>query len=155
MKLRLLYLRGQSAAWVETGAADFAKKISGVVPFVEESIRSPSVERERAEEKTKAEGEALLKNIEKNERLILFDEKGREFKDSRQFSTYLVKGLSAGRLTFAIGGPYGFSSAVRERADGEIRLATLTMNHHIARLAALEQIYRGLAIWKNLPYHNE
>jgi len=158
MKLTLIYLKGQSSDWAEAGCSEFVKKISLMTPFEEMAIKAPSRDRGQAAEKKEAEGEALLKKLDKpGDKLILFDEKGRAFESSRKFSEYLVKkiGSGSGRLVFAIGGPYGFSDAVRQRAEESVMLSTLTMNHHVARIMALEQLYRAISISKNLPYHND
>ncbi len=157
MKVRLAVIQNKSTAWADAAAGEYQKKISAILKFEELTIKSKNLERSAAAAKKSAEGESLLKNIEASDHLILFEEKGRQFESSVDFSKYLVKVLGSGKrnLTFAIGGPYGFSDSVRERANEKISLSNLTMNHHLARVAALEQIYRALSIWKNLPYHNE
>lgn len=156
MKLELYYFQGQTSKWAELAAAEFTKKIAVLASFSEFAIRSPSRGREQFEEKREIEAKTLLKALKPNDRLILFDEQGATFRDSRAFSEYLVKNLGqAGRMIFAIGGPYGFAEGVRQRAAASISLSQLTLNHHVARVVALEQIYRALSIWKGLPYHNE
>jgi 23S rRNA (pseudouridine1915-N3)-methyltransferase len=158
MKLALVYLKGQSSEWTDAACAEFSKKLSLLTPFEEIVIKAPSGDRGQASEKREAEGAALLKKLDKpGDKLILFDEKGREFENSRKFSEYLLKkiGSGSGRLIFAIGGPYGFSEEVRKHASETVTLSSLTMNHHVARVVALEQLYRALSIAKGLPYHND
>ena len=156
MKFEVVFFQGQSSKWTELASAEYVKKISTLVSFSEIAIRSPSRSRERAEQKRQDEGLQLLKLLKANDRLILFDEHGLAFRDSREFSKFLIKNLGvAGRLIFAVGGPYGFSSDVQKRAAMTISLSNLTMNHHVARVVALEQVYRALTIWKGLPYHND
>jgi 23S rRNA (pseudouridine1915-N3)-methyltransferase len=158
MKLALAIIqKKQSDPWVDTAASIYKKKISNIAAFEELTVKSKNFEREDARQKQDFEGKALLKIISPSDLFFIFDERGKEFKNSVQFSEFLVKQMGSGksRLVFAIGGPYGFSDEVRERADQSLRLSNLTFNHHLARIVALEQIYRGLSIWKNLPYHNE
>lgn len=157
MKVKLAVIQNKSAAWADLAASDYAKKIGAIISFTEESIKSKSVDRADQESKKKFEGEAVLKKISSSDHLVLFDERGRQFNNSIEFSSALVKLLSSGKksIVFVIGGPYGFSHELKERANELISLSNLTMNHHLARVAALEQIYRGLAIYKNLPYHND
>lgn len=50
---------------------------------------------------------------------------------------------SAGRVVWCIGGPFGHSQAVVDRADDVIRLSNLVLNHQVANIVLLEQIYRG------------
>ncbi len=155
MKLEVVFLQGQSSKWADLASAEYVKKISTLIPFSEVAISSPARSRELAGQKREDEGARLLKHLKANDRLILFDERGSTFRDSREFSEFFVKNLgAAGRLIFAIGGPYGFSLDVQRRANTTISLSHLTMNHHVARVVALEQVYRALAIWKGLPYHN-
>ncbi len=51
--------------------------------------------------------------------------------------------VSAGRVVWCIGGPFGHSQAVVDRADDVVRLSTLVLNHQVANIVLLEQIYRG------------
>lgn len=61
---------------------------------------------------------------------------------------------SSKSILFCIGGPYGHTEAVRDRADQVIRLSDLVLNHQVARVVLLEQIYRGWTIIRNEPYHH-
>jgi 23S rRNA (pseudouridine1915-N3)-methyltransferase len=156
MKLALFYLKGKTEEWAEEAGDDYAKKISHFFSFERTSLKSRSSDRENAQEKKSAEAEALLKKLSSTDMLVLFDEGGKIFKDSEDFSRELVKLIAqkSNRLVFAIGGPYGFDESVKKRARAQWSLSGLTMNHHLAQVAALEQIYRALTIWKGLPYHN-
>ena len=149
-------MRGQSCDWAEAAAMEYAQKISHFFKFERIMLKSKSSGREQAEEKRRAEADTLLKHFEKSDFVILFDEHGKTFRSSEEFSAALIKavGSSAPTVSFVIGGPYGFDAAVLERANAKWSLSALTMNHHVAHVAALEQIYRGLTIWKGLPYHN-
>ena len=59
------------------------------------------------------------------------------------------------QLVFVIGGPYGFSDSVYQNAQGKISLSKMTFSHQMIRLFIVEQIYRGLTILKNEPYHHQ
>jgi 23S rRNA (pseudouridine1915-N3)-methyltransferase len=59
------------------------------------------------------------------------------------------------QLVFVIGGPYGFSEAVHQKATGKLSLSKMTFSHQMVRLFAVEQIYRAFTILRNEPYHNE
>ena len=54
-----------------------------------------------------------------------------------------------------IGGPYGFSPKVYERADGRLSLSAMTFSHQIVRALFAEQLYRAFTIIRNEPYHHE
>lgn len=156
MKLRWLILEGKVPGWVSDGRAEYIKKISGFVPCEVRSLKTPSADRDQAEVKRRREGELLLDEIEEKDFLILFDEKGKAAKTSEEFSAQLGRVLESGkaRVVFVIGGAYGFSEDVYHRADAKWSLSSLTFNHWLAQLAALEQVYRGLTILKGIPYHN-
>lgn len=102
------------------------------------------------------EGELILKEIRTTDQLILLDEKGKEFR-SIEFSQFLQKKMNSGikQLVFAIGGPYGFSDKVYQKASGKVSFSKMTFSHQMIRLFVIEQIYRGFTILKNEPYHHE
>ena len=58
------------------------------------------------------------------------------------------------QLVFVIGGPYGFSDEVYQKAQGKVSLSKMTFSHQMVRLLFVEQIYRGFTILKNEPYHH-
>jgi 23S rRNA (pseudouridine1915-N3)-methyltransferase len=53
-----------------------------------------------------------------------------------------------------IGGPYGFSDAVYQKASEKLALSKMTFSHQMVRLFTIEQLYRGFSILKNEPYHH-
>ena len=86
---------------------------------------------------------------------MLLDEHGRELR-SVDFARWLErKQLSARRLVFVIGGPYGFSPAVYQRADEQLSLSKMTFSHQMVRLVFTEQLYRACTIIRGEPYHHE
>lgn len=102
------------------------------------------------------EGELILKKINSTDVLVLLDENGKQF-SSIEFSAYLQKKMNTGikQLVFVIGGPYGFSETVYQKAQGKISLSKMTFSHQMIRLFVVEQIYRGFTILKNEPYHHQ
>ena len=106
------------------------------------------------QQKTK-EGELILNKTQTSDFVVLLDENGKQF-SSEAFSEYLQKRMNSGlkQLIFVIGGPYGFSETVYQRADGKISLSKMTFSHQMVRLFITEQIYRGFTILKNEPYHH-
>ena len=103
-----------------------------------------------------AEGKLILSKILPTDRLILLDENGKEM-DSVGFSNFLQKQMNSGlkRLVLVIGGPYGFSQDVYQKATGKLALSKLTFSHQMVRLFIIEQLYRGFTILKNEPYHHQ
>ncbi|HBS85225.1 MAG: 23S rRNA (pseudouridine(1915)-N(3))-methyltransferase RlmH [Bacteroidetes bacterium GWF2_38_335] len=107
------------------------------------------------EQKTK-EGNLLISGLNNSDFVVVLDEKGKEHTSS-EFAEFLKKRMNAGtkRLVFLIGGPYGFSDQVYERADYRFSLSKLTFSHQMVRLIFAEQLYRAFTIIKGEPYHHE
>ncbi len=101
------------------------------------------------------EGQAFLKIINDPDMVYLLDERGKSF-TSLEFSDFFQKNFlqSAKRLVFIIGGPFGFSEELYNRADDLISLSKMTFPHQMVRLFFLEQLYRAMNIMKNEKYHH-
>ncbi len=102
------------------------------------------------------EGEALMRQFAEGDYVVLLDERGKEMR-SVEFAYWLQKRMNSGvkRLVLVIGGPYGFSEAVYQRADALLSLSQMTFSHQIVRAIFAEQIYRAFTILNNEPYHHE
>ncbi|MFD1316481.1 23S rRNA (pseudouridine(1915)-N(3))-methyltransferase RlmH [Namhaeicola litoreus] len=102
------------------------------------------------------EGELILKEIQSTDELVLLDENGKTF-HSVGFSEFLQKKMNSGikQLVFVVGGPYGFSETVYQKAKGKISLSKMTFSHQMIRLFVVEQIYRAFTILNNEPYHHQ
>ncbi|MAN26831.1 MULTISPECIES: 23S rRNA (pseudouridine(1915)-N(3))-methyltransferase RlmH [Mesonia] len=102
------------------------------------------------------EGELILAKTQASDILVLLDENGKNF-SSVGFSNWLQKQMNTGmkQLIFVIGGPYGFSEEVYQRANQKISLSKMTFSHQMVRLFFTEQLYRAFTILKNEPYHHQ
>lgn len=156
MKLRLLYIQSSRDSWFIEATEAYTKKISGFGPFEFKSIKAADRDRDDSAEKKRLESEALIKAISPKDYVILFDEAGRAFENSKAFSDGMRKGQESGRqsVTFLIGGAFGTTPELKQRADAVWSLSNLTMNHMLATVVAMEQIYRALTIQNRIPYHN-
>jgi ribosomal RNA large subunit methyltransferase H len=98
----------------------------------------------------------ILRLVAPTDRLVLFDERGREF-SSKAFASYIERVMISGerRMIFVIGGPYGFSDEVYARANDRVSLSQMTFSHQMVRLFAVEQLYRAQTILRGEPYHHE
>src|SRR5699024_6361446 len=107
-----------------------------------------------AVQKTK-EGEAILKKLSPADEVILLDEKGKE-RDSVGFANWLQKQMNTGKkqLIFIVGGPFGFSEAIYQRANQKIALSKMTFSHEMIRPIFVEQLYRAHTILRHEPYHH-
>ena len=101
-----------------------------------------------------AEGAKLIAAVERDDFVVLLDERGREF-SSVEFSAWLDARRQSGdkRLAFIIGGFAGVSEEVRRRANLEVSLSRFTLTHELARVVLTEQVYRAFTLLAGLPYH--
>jgi 23S rRNA (pseudouridine1915-N3)-methyltransferase len=106
-------------------------------------------------EQKQKEGDMILSKISTSDVLVLLDENGQQF-SSENFADYLQKHMNSGikNLLFVIGGPYGFSDEIYQRANGKVSLSKMTFSHQMIRLFFIEQLYRAHTILKNEPYHH-
>lgn len=136
---------------------DYSKRLNHYIKFNLEVIPDIKKAKNLSEEQQKEkEGTLLLQKLQITDHLLLLDERGDTY-SSTQFSKLLQKKMNAGykSLFILIGGPYGFSKAVYQRANGKISLSKMTFSHQMVRLFITEQIYRGFTILKGEPYHHE
>ncbi len=104
----------------------------------------------------KEEAKLFFNHIENTDLVILLDEKGKEF-TSREFAQKLnyYQNNSIKRVCFLIGGAYGFSDEMYNRANEKLSLSKMTFTHQMIRLFFVEQIYRADQILQGKPYHND
>ena len=135
---------------------DYRERITHYLPFNITVIPELKSTKSLSEEQQKtAEGELIIRQIQPSDTVVLLDERGREPRSVELASWLEKKQQSARRLVFIIGGPYGFSPAVYERANEQLSLSRLTFSHQMVRAIFLEQLYRACTIIKGEPYHHE
>ena len=135
---------------------DYRERITHYLPFTLTTIPELKNTKSLSEEQQKsAEGELILKQLQPSDTVVLLDERGREPRSMELAAWLEKKQQSARRLVFVIGGPYGFSPAVYERANEQLSLSRLTFSHQMVRAIFMEQLYRACTIIKGEPYHHE
>lgn len=99
------------------------------------------------------EGEEILSRTASAPYVIALDERGREV-DSVKLAEMIESHRQSGtkQITFVLGGHYGLSDAVRDRADFVLALSRMTLTHDLARVLLIEQVYRAFTIIHDLPY---
>lgn len=135
---------------------DYKKRLCHYIRFEVELIPDLKNTKHLSEDQQKdKEGELILSKTQNSDILILLDENGKQM-DSVAFSDYLQKHMNSGlkTLVFVIGGPYGFSDEMYNRANGKLGMSKMTFSHQMVRLFFIEQLYRGFTILKNEPYHH-
>ena len=104
----------------------------------------------------KEEGKLFLNLIENSDIVVLLDEKGKQF-TSREFATKIDAWMNSSvkKVMIIVGGAYGFSAEMYERANEKMSLSKMTFTHQMIRLFFVEQIYRADQILQGKPYHND
>jgi len=157
MKLTLLAVGKLSADWLRTGADDYAGRIRRYLPLAIEELKEDKTGGKKPDSRLirQREGEALLQRLPANAFVVALDEHGKGM-TSEEVAGFLEQHMLEGtaELALVIGGAYGLSDTVRQRAQRILSLSPMTLTHQMARLLLLEQLYRGLTILRNEPYHN-
>ncbi|HLW40922.1 MAG TPA: 23S rRNA (pseudouridine(1915)-N(3))-methyltransferase RlmH [Flavobacterium sp.] len=157
MNIKLLAIGKTDNKNLQTLIDEYTKRLGFYLKFDLEII--PDIKNAKnlseAQQKQK-EGELILAKLSATDHLILLDENGKSF-SSVGFADELQKKMNSGikTLVFVIGGPYGFSDEVYQKAQGKISLSKMTFSHQMVRLFVIEQIYRGFTILRNEPYHHQ
>lgn len=100
-----------------------------------------------------SEGERILAKISKGAYVIAMCIEGKEH-SSRELAQIIEKlPLSSSNVDFIIGGSWGMSDKVKNRANLKLSMSPMTFPHQLARVMLCEQIYRAFQINQNTKYH--
>lgn len=156
MEIVLLTVGKTTTRYINTGITEYLQRLKHYISFNIIDLPDIKVKGKISEDAQKsAEGDKILGALKAGDRVILLDERGTQ-PDSDGFALMLQKQMSSGikRLVFVVGGPYGFSHAVYNRADAKFSMSKLTLNHEMVRLFFIEQVYRAMTILRGEPYHH-
>ncbi|MEA5005182.1 MAG: 23S rRNA (pseudouridine(1915)-N(3))-methyltransferase RlmH [Rikenellaceae bacterium] len=157
MKILLLLVGKNDTSWLRNAVETYEERLSHYADY--KRVELPELKgvsgmsQQQIKEK---EGEMILKNVKLSDTLILLDERG-SLRTSEEFARYIEKYTVSGtrNIIFVVGGAYGFSEKVYQRADDMISLSRMTFPHQMVRLVFLEQLYRAHTIIKGEPYHHK
>lgn len=157
MKIKLLVVGKTTDEYIQAGMDNYIKRIKRYIGFDIEIIpalkNTKNLSINQIKEK---EGELITGKLQSGELLILLDEKGKQM-NSIDFSKMIQQQMLQGfkNVVFVIGGAYGFSQNVYQKASSKLSISQMTFSHQIIRLIFLEQLYRAFTIINNEPYHHE
>ena len=157
MKFVLLMIGKTNGASLQKLIEDYRGRVQHYLSF--ETVIIPELKNTKnlsAQEQKEKEAELILKQLDNQDDVVLLDEKGKQF-SSVSFATFLEKKLhsSAKRMIFVVGGPFGFSQRIYDRANGMISMSPMTFSHQMIRLIFAEQLYRAMTIIRGESYHHE
>ncbi|HMK57026.1 MAG TPA: 23S rRNA (pseudouridine(1915)-N(3))-methyltransferase RlmH [Dissulfurispiraceae bacterium] len=145
MKIKIVWVGKTKEHCLAEGIERYLKFLA---PMAQVSVVEVREERGRRKEAALAGEEAKI--LRQTADYYLLDERGREF-SSVGFAQFL-QGRDA--VDFVLGGPFGVSAAIREKAAGMIALSKMTLTHEMARLLLLEQLFRAHTILRGKEYHH-
>ena len=152
MPVTVVAIGKKHEAWVSEGIQRYQKRLKK--PFMLEWVLLPhsSLEGDSARQE---ESERILSRLDSYDYIVLLDERGRQL-DSLSFSSLLRAQLDrSASVVFVIGGAYGVTDAIRQKAHLVWSLSPLVFPHQLVRLVLTEQVYRAQEISRGGQYHHE
>ena len=150
MKLRFIWPGKTKDERLRSLIEDYSKRLSR---FVRCEIVELKESRTRDAASVNKESQRILDAIGDSALAVLLDLNGRDWSShelARQVQRWETDGTR--EVAIVIGGPEGISTEVQSRANVRWRLSRLTLTHEMARVLAVEQLYRAYAINRGLPY---
>lgn len=158
MKITIACVGRLKEKYLMAGVEEFAKRLQ---PFckleilaISEEKMPPEPSEAQKEQVLEKETGRLLKIIPTGSYVILLDLSGEQLSSpgfAAKLDSLMVQGIS--HITFVIGGAFGYTGALRQRADYRWSFSCLTFTHQMIRLLLVEQIYRAFKISRGEKYH--
>ena len=158
MKITIVCAGKLKEKYLRDGIAEYEKRLRPyadlrTIEIIEERMKDRPSPAEK-DEVLRREGERLSAQIPQGAYLIVLDVGGEEM-SSEKFSAWIDRLMLMGEshIAFLIGGPFGLSDELRQRADLRLSFSQFTLPHQLIRLFLMEQIYRSFKISRHEPYH--
>ncbi|MDE6651508.1 MAG: 23S rRNA (pseudouridine(1915)-N(3))-methyltransferase RlmH [Paramuribaculum sp.] len=157
MKIVLLTVGKTSSKYCNTGIEMYLERLkhytSAELVYLPDLKSTSSLSIDQQKQK---EGQLILNYFTQGDKVVLLDERGDSL-TSRKFADSIERAALAGvkRVVYVVGGAYGFSQEVYERADAKLSLSAMTFPHDLVRLIFIEQLYRAMTILKGEKYHHD
>ena len=142
MKLRILAIGKPKLGYAGEGVREYTGRLKHYVPLDLEFLKGHD------------ESSALLSRSEGSYQIAL-DERGSQLTtlEISEGLTRLENSPGIKKVAFLIGGANGHSPALRDQCDEIWSLSTMTMQHELALVVLLEQLYRAYTVKRGEPYH--
>jgi len=157
MRVRVIAVGTRLPAWVNSGFADYQRRLRGAdalelveIPLARRAAGAAGAVAERA---MAAEAAHILARLEPREFVVALEERGQLFTTVQLRDWLAQRRRSGAPLAFILGGPDGLAPAVLERSQLRWSLSPLTFPHGLARVLLAEQLYRASTLLAGHPYH--
>lgn len=148
MKIRLITIGKLKEKYLKEGIEEYRKRLRALqvdLEMVELPETNADPQKSILEESTK-----ILTKVRGD--FVAFDRTG-QLVTSEDLAQIVKRNETTGQLDFVIGGSHGLSQELLSQAKNTISFGKVTYPHQLFRLLASEQIYRGVSISRNKPYH--
>lgn len=158
MKIEIFILGKTKSSFIDQGVDEYLKRLKHYAKVSFKLLKQPkaSAKHQGSEEELKRrEGQLILASVPANSFVVALDENGKQFSSTnfaKEINQWQVSGKK--HISFVIGGAFGLSKDVMQRADHKISLSLMTFTHDMTRLFLVEQLYRGFTILAGEKYHN-
>ncbi len=156
MRLSIISIAGRMPGWVDTGVAEYAKRLPRELSLHWKDL--PLAQRGKGsqpEQLRQKEGQQILKSIPDGDRVIALEVRGKPWTTEQLAEQLEDWQMSGDNVSFLIGGPDGLSQECRDRAANQWSLSPLTLPHPLVRVVLAEQLYRAWTITVKHPYHRQ
>ncbi len=155
MKINLVVIGKKMPDWIQTGINHYQKQLPTQLNFSLIALEAQKRKGKNIAQIKELEGELILKAVKDSHLVIAFDEHGKQH-TTKDIAQNLSNWQQSGdTISLIIGGADGLSDAVKSHVNLLWGLSNLTLPHSMARLLAVEQIYRAHSLLTNHPYHRE
>ncbi|NQX91214.1 MAG: 23S rRNA (pseudouridine(1915)-N(3))-methyltransferase RlmH [Flavobacteriales bacterium] len=157
MKITLASIGKTKSGYLKEGISEYQKRLQHYCTF--NYVEYPDVKNRaklKPDQIKKAEEDLILQQLQPSDYLVLLDEGGKQFTSVEWANWFSKRQLSNTKHLFLlIGGAYGFSQPIYQRANEKVSMSKMTFSHQMIRLLVTEQIYRAHTILKGEPYHHQ
>ena len=157
MKLRILSIGTKMPKWVDTGFAEYHKRIQPMLNTdmvdLPASKRAKNPSEANLASYREQEGQSLLTAHPSGAKLWVLDVKGKIISTETLADKLSNAMLEGDDISLVIGGADGVSPELLTQADFVWSLSKLTLPHSLVRVVLMEQLYRAMSINHNHPYH--
>ena len=152
MPLHIIAIGKKHESWVAEGIERYQKRLKA--PFLAEWVLMAHSSYDGLKAR-QDESERLLSRLSAYDFIILLDERGKQL-DSPAFAQLLQTNLDRSqKVAIVIGGAYGVTDELRQKAQAVWSLSDLVFPHQLVRLMLTEQLYRAQQITLGGSYHHE
>ena len=154
MKILLIRTAKGKNKWANAAVESWRKRFIHTLPF-EEKMCKPAPAHKGVEERRLLESQRVLDLLKDGDIVISLDERG-DLWSTEQLRDHIQSAMnrSAKRVVFIIGGPFGHAPTIRKRSNHILSLSKMVLNHEIARVCLVEQIYRVYTLIYGGDYHH-